>query len=200
MAKPAPHVLNPEKSVSRETRGRLLTLADITLKWNKSISLISRADESRIWERHIEDSLTFVSALPHSQEVMDLGSGAGYPGLVIAIATGRTIDLVEADQRKAAFLLEAARVTAARVRVHSVRIESLVTAPVEIITARALAPLPRLLDYAFPHLKENGSCLFSKGPDPGVEVSQAKTKWDFALKTYFTPTGTLLEISRLNRR
>jgi 16S rRNA (guanine527-N7)-methyltransferase len=110
--------------VSRETEARLSAYADLLRAWNRRINLISRADESNLWVRHIEDSLQLASLIPRDcDRAIDLGSGAGFPGLVLSIATGIHFHLVESDQRKAAFLREAARVTGAPVAVHATRAE-----------------------------------------------------------------------------
>src|SRR5262249_30193274 len=109
--------------VSRETRGLLDRFAALLLRWNRTVNLISRADEPHIWARHIADSLQLLPLLnPMPDRGVDLGSGGGFPGLILAIASGMHFDLIEADRRKSAFLHEAARITRASVRIHTLRI------------------------------------------------------------------------------
>ncbi len=104
---------------------RLSDFSSLLLRWNRTVNLISPGDEPLLWERHIADSLQLVPLIdPLPDRAIDLGSGAGFPGLVLALATGVPFDLIEADQRKAAFLREATRITGAPARVHAVRIES----------------------------------------------------------------------------
>src|SRR3954452_24024724 len=132
--------MEPAVSESNEVEVRLRAYASLLARWTRRISLISRRDEGQIWERHVLDSLRLAPLIPPGTgRAIDLGSGAGLPGLVLAVATGGAFDLVEADRRKAAFLLEAQRVTGAPVRVHAARIEQAGLEPAPLITARALA-------------------------------------------------------------
>src|SRR5438309_842097 len=150
-------------SLAEDVAGRLHEYAALLARWTQRISLISRGDEAHIWDRHVQDSLRLVELIPPgTARAIDLGSGAGLPGLVLAVATGIPFDLVEADRRKAAFLLEAQRVTRAPVRVHAARIEQVEINPAPLVTARALAPLPVLLGLAAPLLAPGGVCLFPK--------------------------------------
>jgi 16S rRNA (guanine527-N7)-methyltransferase len=191
------------KGVSRETTERLAIYADLLLRWNRTINLMSRRDEPAIWTRHIADSLALCAELPpRSGLAIDLGSGAGLPGLVLAIATGRHFDLVEADQRKCAFLREAARATAAPVTVHTTRIDALALPPAALITARALAALPQLLAWSAPRLAPSGVCLFPKGRTVDAELTQAARQWHMTVVRVASPTdadATLLRISEISR-
>ena len=136
-------------AIPAEAETRLRTFATLLLRWTQKINLISRNDQAHVWERHVLDSLRLRPFLPAGTErAIDIGSGAGLPGLVLAIATGIRFELVESDRRKAAFLTEAASVTQAPVTVHCARIESVALAPATVVTARALAPLPELLGLA----------------------------------------------------
>src|ERR1700722_5537891 len=170
--------------ISRETSEALDRFAALLLRWNRTVNLIARKDEQRLWERHIADSLQLATLMqPGPGRAIDLGSGAGFPGLVLAIATGVPFDLVEADQRKAAFLREAARQTGAPVRVHPVRIEAAAIAPAPLVTARALAPLPKLLALAAPLLAPGGTCLFPKGANVQAELTEAAPQWHMRVQT-----------------
>lgn len=190
-------------SVSPETRGRLTAYVDLLLRWNRTINLISRRDESAVWQRHIGDSLALIPALPANfSHAIDLGSGAGLPGLVLAIATGQHFHLIESDQRKAAFLREATRLTAATATIHPVRIETAKPPPAPVVTARALAPLTTLLDWAAPLLALGGSCIFPKGRTVQDELTQASARWHMRVEPLANPAdpaGTILRISEISR-
>ncbi len=189
-----------EGLVSRETQKRLERLVSLVLKWNPKINLISPSDEARVWTRHVNDSLTLVALLPNTvTRVIDFGSGGGFPGLVIAAVTGAVVELVEADRRKAVFLTEAAREMGVSVLVHATRIENVQLSPSSIITARALAPLTKLLAYARPLLTFDGTCLFSKGPHPEYEIVAARKTWRFNEDITQTPVGTIISIRNVER-
>ncbi len=170
----------PPATLPPETLARLRAYAALLATWTKRINLVSAADQPHIWTRHIEDSLRLVPLIPPgTARAIDLGSGAGLPGLVLAIATGIPFDLVESDRRKAAFLAEAARLTRAPVRVHAARIESCAVDPAPLVTARALAPLSALLALAAPLLAPGGLMLLPKGARAGHEIEAARHEWSF---------------------
>lgn len=198
------HVKRPDPppcDVSRETRARLDAYVALLTRWQARINLVSPRDLAQIWPRHIADALQLVPLIPPgTPRAIDLGSGAGLPGLVLAIATGIPFDLVESDQRKAAFLREAARVTAAPVWVHADRIESVALAPAPLVTARALAPLSRLLDWAHPLLAPGGICLFPKGRSVDSELTEATAGWHMQIgrtPSRTDPSATILRISEV---
>jgi 16S rRNA (guanine527-N7)-methyltransferase len=165
-------------NVPRETSTALDRFAALLLRWNSTVNLVARADEPFLWARHITDSLQLVPLMaPRPERAIDLGSGAGFPGLILALATGVHFDLIEADQRKAAFLREAARATGAPVRIHPTRIEAADLSPAPLITARAVAALPKLLALAAPLLAPGGMCLFLKGANAETELTHAATQW-----------------------
>jgi 16S rRNA (guanine527-N7)-methyltransferase len=139
---------------------------------------------------------------PRPQRAIDLGSGGGFPGLILALATGVPFDLIEVDQRKAAFLREAARVTGAPVRIHAVRIEAASLTPAPLITARAVAALPRLLKLAAPLLAPGGTCLFLKGANAKAELTHAATQWQMhvdGIPSRTAPGARILRITGLRR-
>jgi 16S rRNA (guanine527-N7)-methyltransferase len=189
--------------VSRETLGRLESFASLLVRWNRTVNLISARDEAHLWTRHIEDSLQLVALMnPLPNRAIDLGSGAGFPGIVFAIATGITFDLIEADQRKAAFLREAARTSNAPVRIHATRIEATLLPPALLITARALAPLPKLLTLAAPLLAPGGQCLFMKGASVETELTDATAQWHMRVEripSRTAPDSCILRINDLHR-
>lgn len=189
-------------NVSRETFQRLEAFHHLLRRWNKTINLISAREIDLVWERHIRDSLRLIPYLPPGCSITDLGSGAGFPGLILAIATGRQTTLVEADQRKAAFLREASRITETLVDVIATRIEASGLRELPLITARALAPLSRLLDLSAPILAPDGVCLFLKGSQLAAELTEAERKWQMTLRTHPSldaQGGVVLEVSHLRR-
>jgi 16S rRNA (guanine527-N7)-methyltransferase len=200
------HVKRPSQpvDVSREALEGLNRLTSLLLRWNSTVNLVARADEPFLWERHISDSLQLVPLI--AGEIMrgiDLGSGAGFPGLILALATRIPFDLVEADRRKAAFLREAARVTGAPVQVHAIRAETAELPPAPLITARAVAPLPRLLALAAPLLTPGGVCLFLKGAKVDSELTHAEAEWQMhvdGVPSRTAPGARILRITGLSRR
>jgi len=170
--------------VSRETAARLDLFVHLLMEWQQRVNLIARSTEPKLWTRHVADSLQLVALAPQARTWVDLGSGAGFPGLVIACALadtpGARVHLVESNGKKASFLREAVRATGAPAVVHGVRIADFAansTEPVEVVTARALAPLPELLAAAFPLLKRGATGLFPKGQDVDAELTEAAKCW-----------------------
>jgi 16S rRNA (guanine527-N7)-methyltransferase len=194
---------SPLDDVSRETRDALEHFASLLIRWNRTVNLISSRDEPLLWDRHIADSLQLIPLLrPLPARAIDLGSGAGFPGLILALATGVPFDLIESDQRKATFLREAARVTGAQIHVHATRIEAggLTAAP--LVTARALAPLSKLLALAAPLLAPGGQCLFLKGASVESELTHAATEWHMRVERIPSRTAAdacILRISNPSR-
>lgn len=170
--------------VSRETLVRLERFVGLLLQWQHRINLIAPSTEANLWTRHIADSLQLLPLAPDACSWVDLGSGAGFPGLVIACALadtpGARVHLVESNAKKAAFLREAARLTGAPAAVHAERIADFAAhAPerIDVVTARALAPLADLLAEAYPLLKRGALGLFPKGQDVGAELTKAAKYW-----------------------
>ena len=180
----------------------LENFVELLLKWNQRINLVAKGDVREIWARHIADSLQLGPLLPSSIPITDLGSGAGFPGLVLAIAFGNPVTMIESDTRKTSFLREAARASGASVRVINSRIEDVDIAPAPVITARALAPLPLLLDYAAPLLEPDGFCLVLKGRKAADELAAARSKWHLVAESIPSQTnaeGTILKLSQIRR-
>ncbi len=170
------------------------------LRWNRTVNLIARHDEARLWQRHIDDALILVPIIPDTVDrAIDLGSGAGFPGLILAWATGIPFELIEADQRKAAFLNEARRITGAPVTVHAARIEATSLPPAPLLTARALAPLPALLRLAAPKLAPGGIALFPKGAASAAELTAARREWHMKVERIAgtEPGAVVFKISEL---
>ncbi len=164
--------------VSRETLARLQAFESLLRQWQKTINLVSVRTLDDIWRRHFLDSGQLCRLMPDAKTIVDIGSGGGFPGLVIAIMTGDHVTLIEADQRKAAFLREAARVTSADTEVIAGRAEAVPATPADVVTARALAPLSKLLFLAEPWVRPGGRCYFLKGANVEEELTDAKRLWD----------------------
>jgi 16S rRNA (guanine527-N7)-methyltransferase len=192
--------------VSRETVSALETYANLLRKWQKAINLVSGATLDDVWNRHFLDSAQLVPLLPEGNgPITDLGAGAGFPGLVLALLTGRATNLVESDQRKAAFLGEVARATgcAGRVQIHATRVEALKPWVSPIVPARALADLTQLLVWASPLLSIASVCIFPKGAKAEDELTAALRVWKMTVervRSVTDPTGLILRLSHLERR
>jgi 16S rRNA (guanine(527)-N(7))-methyltransferase RsmG len=186
------------------TLERLRVYLDLLRRWQPRINLVSRGSLGDPWRRHMLDSAQLVPLLPGDAKIIaDIGSGAGFPGLVIAILTGQGVYLIDSDARKCAFLREAARLTNAPIRVHNARIEGLPAFNADVVTARACAPLPQLLAYAAPLLKEGGRCLFLKGKGVAAELTASKKMWKMrltCLQSRSDPSGTILMVDDLHPR
>ncbi|OIR00773.1 ribosomal RNA small subunit methyltransferase G [mine drainage metagenome] len=187
--------------VSRETEARLRAYADLLLTWQRRINLVGPATLPDLWRRHMLDSAQLAAHLP-AGPILDLGSGAGFPGLVLAILRGGPVHLVESDARKGAFLREAARITGAEAVVHTQRIERLAPFAVAAITARALAPVAQLLEWAEPFLQQGVHCLFLKGRSCEEELTQASERWKITAERIPSVTdssGIILHLSEVHR-
>ena len=188
-------------NVPRETLERLDAFIALLRHWNRALNLVSKGDlEGDLTRRHIAQSLALVPHLPSGLErFTDLGSGGGFPALPIAIASGLHVDLVESDQRKAAFLDTALAKLGLRGTVWAQRIEACTVPPAACVTARALASLPQLLAYAHPLLQPDGVALFLKGDRAEAEIAEAENGWRMRVELVDTdPKGSrILKISRL---
>jgi 16S rRNA (guanine527-N7)-methyltransferase len=197
------HSLPGRAPVSRETQQKLDLYASLLLKWNRKINLISRHSEGDLWQRHFEDALQLVPLIPSRvQRAADLGSGAGFPGMVLAIATGISFTLIEADQRKAAFLREVAAAVSAPAAILPCRIESAHIEACDLVTARALAPLSDLLALTLPLLKPGGAALFPKGGHAEEDLTNAKHGWHMKVERHQSvtdPQGVILRLTEVRR-
>ena len=196
------------RDVSRETLApdtirRLEIYADTLRAWQPRINLVSTATLDDLWRRHMLDSAQLARWVEPDKRVLDLGSGAGFPGLVLSIVTGGTVVLAESDARKCAFLREVRRLTDAPAEIVEGRIEALAQdAAFDVVTARALAPLPVLLDHASAHLKSDGFCLFLKGARVSAELTNANEFWNMNMNRHPSlsdPEGAVLQIGSLSR-
>lgn len=190
--------------VTAEQLDRLAAYLALLRRWQRTINLVGAASLDDAWRRHLLDSAQLAPLIPPSaRRLVDLGSGAGFPGLVIAILTDMSVTLVEADARKCAFLNEAARVAGATVAVRTGRIESIAPEPFDVVTARALAPLPKLLEYAVKWLAPNGICLLLKGRAVAAELTAADEIWKMrraSLPSRSDTDAVILKIDEISRR
>lgn len=194
--------------VSRETLARLEAYARLLVRWNRAINLVAPASLGDLWARHMLDSAQLLPLLPAAPEgrprvLLDLGSGAGFPGMVLAILGAGEVHLAEADRRKASFLREVARETGTRVTLHCQRVEALAPFAADVVTARAFAPLPRLLPLAAPFLRPEmpgaagGVALLLKGRRLQAELTAAAETWHMQYEAFPSRTESAAKILRL---
>lgn len=192
-------------NVSRETFDKIRLYAELLERWQKSVNLVSPASLPEMWERHFLDSGQLVSQLPAGRlRLVDFGSGAGFPGLVLAVMRpDLDVHLIESDQKKAVFLMEVSRVTETPVTVWPKRVGDVDGLNVDVVTARALAPLDELLDMTLLHVKPSGMGLFMKGADAKAELETARKSFDFQAEIQSSLTsseGAIVRVLNLKRR
>jgi 16S rRNA (guanine527-N7)-methyltransferase len=195
--------------VSRETLTRLETFVDLLLQWQRTTNLISPATISNLWTRHVADSLQLLDLAPAAKVWVDFGSGGGFPGIPVGCALagrpGAKVHLVESNGKKAAFLREAIRVTGIPAVVHARRIEDCGDSfgdKIDVVSARALAPLKILCDQAFPLIAKGAVGLFPKGQDVAAELTEAAKYWRVEARTIpsrTSPDGCIVVIDGLTR-
>lgn len=198
-----PRAFAEQVDVSRETLARLELYLDLLKRWQKAINLVGSKTLADPWRRHILDSAQLLRYLPSpSCTIVDLGSGAGLPGLILAILGQTNVHLVESDQRKAQFLKEAARILAVDATIHAKRIEALEPLRPDVLTARALAPLSQLMTLAKPLLLPDTICLFLKGRQGKDELTEAAKSWMMASQIFPSlsdPSGSVLKLWEIER-
>jgi 16S rRNA (guanine527-N7)-methyltransferase len=167
-------------------------------KWQRRINLVSNSTLAEAWQRHILDSGQLSAHYPpQTKHILDVGSGAGFPGLVLAIMGGVTVDLVESDQRKAVFLSTVIRELGLPAKVHNQRIETMPNLRPDVITARALASVPKLLNLIETQLHPDCACLFLKGASVEDELTNLQSYSTMVATTYPSlsgSTGVVLEL------
>jgi len=198
-----PQEFAAKTGVSRETLAHLKAYADVLADWNARHSLVSAKSLEDVWPRHFWDSAQLVSLVPaEARTLADLGSGAGFPGLVLAeMLRGRVaVTLYEATAKKCAFLTAAAERMALPVTIHNIRTEEASAQAFDVVTARACAPLPQLLTYAQRFTGQNSVCLFLKGQNVGSELTEAHKSWKMRVRqipSLSDSSGTILELTEL---
>ena len=182
-----------------ETIDRLAAYLALLEKWQQRINLVGSGSMQDPWRRHILDSAQLLPLLPSgSPSVADLGTGAGFPGVVLAIMGDARVHLVESNARKCAFLSEVLRITETKATIHHKRIEEIASLAVDVVTARGCANLLSLLDYAKPLLAPSGICLFLKGQSVEAELTESQKKWRMRsqrITSRSDPAGVVLKLS-----
>jgi 16S rRNA (guanine527-N7)-methyltransferase len=223
----APHPKNPPRTqkldlaadraaalaltpVSRETEMRLDRFVDLLLTWQAKTNLVAPSTLPTLWTRHVADSLQLLPLAPGARIWIDLGSGGGFPGMILACALadrpGALVHLVERNAKKAAFLREALRVTGAAGTVHLAAIEDTVDrvpGPIDCVTARAVAPLHQLIGFVEPWVKTGAKALFLKGQDVEAELTEATKYWNIRPHLHSSRTGGqgwIVELDQIERR
>ena len=196
--------------VSRETEARLDRYVELLGEWQAKTNLVAPSTLPQLWTRHVSDSLQLLALAPTAKCWIDLGSGGGFPGVVLACALadtpGATVHLVERNAKKSAFLREALRVTASPGLVHLSNIEDIVdrvAGPIDCVTARALAPLHQLIGFAEPMMRKGAKALFLKGQDVEAELTEATKYWNIKPNLHSSRTGGqgwIVELDRVERR
>lgn len=197
--------------VPRETIHRLTRYAELLAHWQKTTNLVAPSTLPRLWSRHFADSAQLLTLAQNARLWLDLGSGAGFPGLVVAILgagrPGLRVHLVESSRKKCAFLAEVARATEAPVEIHAMRIEELAESTPrlvpDVVSARALAPLPRLFELASPFFGPKTRGLFLKGREAEAEIEAARNNWDFDVRLHpslTAPDSQIVEVTELRPR
>ena len=191
--------------VSRESYEKLIVLEKLIVTWQSHINLIAPSTIPHIWERHIIDSLQLLPLIPaHTKAIADLGSGGGFPGLVLAACHDAKLHFFEANAKKTAFLQEALRHMKVSGVVHRQRLEPMVPPPqmpeVQMVTARAFAPLPLLLSLAEPFMRSGAVGLFHKGQESDAELTEAAKSWKISVRKHRSLTDSnsvILEIKEI---
>jgi 16S rRNA (guanine527-N7)-methyltransferase len=211
MAITGPHDFGEAFKVPRETIHRLVLYAELLAEWQTRANLVSAKTLPEMWDRHFADSAQLMALAPDAQTWLDLGSGAGFPGSIIAILAanreGFRMHLVESTAKKCDFLAEVARTTQTPVDIHCMRIEELARRSAklgpDIISARACAPLPQLLELAAPFFRAETRGLFLKGRNARREIDAARQLWKFDVHRHPSLTATdssIVEITNLAKR
>lgn len=191
------------KSVSRETIEKLEIYISLLQQWNKKINLVSQQGMDQVWKRHVYDSFQLIRYLDSSvKSIADLGSGGGFPGLILALSTDIPVILIESDMRKTIFLREVLRQTKTQATVLCQRIENVNAISADVVTARALTSLTQLLEFSKNILNKNGYCLFLKGRSVNLEIEEAQKDWKINYKTFSSQTnadGVIVKINQFER-
>lgn len=195
------------QDVSRETMERLKGFEQLVQKWNPTINLVSKNDLTNLWERHIVDSLQVANECTAYEKWVDIGSGGGFPGVIVAIVakeknSSATHTLIESDLRKGTFLRTAIRELDLNATVITRRIEDTEPQQADVLSARALATLDKLFGFAEQHLKKDGQAIFPKGQSASKEIEEAEKSWHFSyrrIQSTTNPEASLLVCRNIER-
>lgn len=193
-----------ELSLTDDQHRRLRSYHDELLKWQKKINLISRFTVDDAWQRHFVDSLQLIDLIPEdAKSLIDFGSGAGFPAIVLAHCLEIDIHVIESDQRKCSFMRHVSRETSSKVTIHNDRIEKVSPFSADVITSRALASLDKLLEYAEPFLSEKTILIFPKGKNAQEELTLARKSWNISLEEFPSVTdreATIFRVSEISKK
>ena len=191
-------IMGSELGVSRETMDKLMTYEVQLLKWQRAVNLVSKSSVPDLWTRHFLDS---AQLLPHIDNnvktIVDMGSGGGFPAMVLALTGGFDVHFIESDQKKIEFLRNVSRETKTNVNLHCCRLEHAPDLSADLVTSRALASLDKLLSFAEPFANEKTQCLFLKGATHNEEIACTKQNWHVKFSTYESitdPEGVILKV------
>lgn len=195
--------LNKYITVSQEIFERLNIYHDLLLKWQASINLVGKDTLNDVWNRHFLDSLQLIKYIGDKQKIIaDLGSGAGFPGMVLAMAGYGNIHLIESDTRKIAFLREVARITETQISIHHCRIEDNPIKGIDIFISRACSPLEQLFQLILQSVSHETTCLFHKGKNYSIENKNALLNWQYdmvAMPSIVDSQSMILKISNIRK-
>lgn len=200
--------LEHEFDVSRETSSKLQTYADLLVKWQKAKNLVSNSTLEDLWRRHFLDSVQLVPQLEavfgkKKLTMLDIGSGAGFPGLVLGVMGIGTAHMIEANGRKCIFMGQVSRETGADAQIHNVRIEDIESFPVDIITSRACARVNQLIDWASPFFSSSPEMWLLKGESAEEELTEAQACWSMTVSRFDSlsdPGGVILRLRDIKKK
>ena len=195
--------LYKEHNVSHETFQELEEFVSLLQKWTKVHNLVSKKESDNLWERHVLDSAQLIKFVGDDKIILDIGSGSGFPGVILGLLTKATVILVERNQKKAVFLSEAKRILCPNLIVKNTSVEKTNFDRVDTITARGVAKISRLLSSISPYLKQNFKFLLLKGKEWGKELEEAKTDWEFNCQVIDSVTnkeGKVLILSNIRKK
>jgi 16S rRNA (guanine527-N7)-methyltransferase len=196
-----PEEFQRETGVSRETIERLTVYLETLVKWNERINLVGRGSLVDPWRRHMLDSAQLLEYLPQSESgIADFGTGAGFPGLVLALMGAKNVVLLDSDSRKCVFLQEVARLTGARIEIRNARLEALAPWPLAAVTARAVAPLERLIPLIQGFIELGAVALLPKGREWQQELTRIRAQWEIRAEVFPSKSdggGRVLRISEV---
>ena len=191
-------IMGSSLGVSRETMDRLMTYEVQLLKWQRAVNLVAKSTLPDLWTRHFLDSAQLLPYVDNRvKTIVDMGSGGGFPAMVLAMTGRFDVHFIESDQKKIEFLRNVSRETETKINLHCYRLEHAPQIPADLVTSRALAPLDKLLSFAEPFSDEKTQCLFLKGATHNEEITCAKQNWHvkFSLEKSITdPEGVILKV------
>lgn len=200
----SPQDLKEMTGISDESLERLEAYIWLLEKWQKHINLVGGKSLKDVWRRHVLDSAQLLPLIPSgTKTVLDMGSGGGFPGMVLAILGDFQVHLVESDGRKCAFLNEANRAVDGKAVVHNCRIENMNIFNADYVTARGCANIPKLLEYAYPFIESGGKCLFLKGQKAQEELTKSAKLWKMSvqyIQSISDSSGAILKLEGISRR